>query len=722
MKTRQTKGNATMQTIFRVLVLAVPVFVVLWLTASQLVGRSYSYVQTFNTIGDATSTGWANFGTAADAWPNGPYRMGRGGIFSANNPLYLANDQDTPSVITVAGGELQIFGRPNNCDITFNNIWMGKVARFLPQNSISFGSNIRASSFTPFGFMVTRTYAHVDSNNERATESTYHQSAINIWLARYEASKVNEWDQLTDAVYFFELTKRNWTASIDTSRLGYFDGKENFPATASGPTNQSYSGFSSSDWRIDYSAPGDTQYNTTTATTGLLNAYNYVLNGSVINPNTKKLMIRMLHDGSSVRYYLNPNSDGGLPGQPNEFYMIGKSDVSWNSDLMVMFGHESLFYMSEDQSAKYDDFVVRSVCDVLTASINPRRVLAGGSDIRYTIDITPTIQSSDSGIGEIIIAKPAFMTNKWQLATISVSNDYDDNGSLSSLSISTTTMPSAANQCYVRAFTNYDGRAEMLKIIFHSTPTSTGVIRSTTDNKIIRIGFNLKTPAVANSTGGEFEVYANLEKYNDFTWTYAQMVGDANGGLPTTGMKKAVPATEVGVTAPDTTMTVRSYGQPRAFASVTTSPAVINQGTTTESITAVTYEISTKGVVDRPAISQAVIELPTNAFLVTNASSLLINDDAGNISFSQTGGKRFITLNYAQDLVGSLPGMNGYDRITFTMYGTPILPEGVTNTNMVFPSTVNASAFVNGATAQYTETNTEFLKQTVSIAADNPKV
>lgn len=660
---------------------ALALLVLLWAGTQSLEGRSYYYYQNFASETAATNAGWTNIGN--------PYRIGRDGYFNIPNTGPLQGP-DNPGFIRVNANRLQIIGRANNGQLAYNNIWAGRVAQFIPKNTTEFGTNFSASPTEPIGFLIIRDYANIDSNNDLMwDDDEYHITAINIWIAQEDTSVTNEWDNLANFVYFMEYAQMNppnGAGNEDRSKLGWFDGSEHFPTTAYGQTNDAYTAFSGNTWRTLYDD----------ADGGDNNAYFY---GSPDNPNTQPLGIRVTHDGSKIRFYLNPNplpSDGILDGEPNEFFLFGEVSVAWNTDMKVMFGHESLYFLPEDTTAHYGDFLVRSVCKTASATNNLHKVLAG-TDNTYRLTVVPTFEANDSGIGELIIRKPSFITNDWQLSTVMVTNASD--GSFGPLTRQVNSMP--ANNGQFGVFRTTDGD---LKILFYTDSGTPGVINNGTGNKTNIVVFTLGTPETANGTGDNFQVFANLEKYRNWNW-------DVNN-LPTTGKKQAQP---MGSSA----LLVQTFQQPFAWAAVSSSPGVINEGGTGDAYTEaqITYEISTKNVSDRPAISQAIISVPAG-FSISNVASLLINNDAVNIQVTNN----FIVLNYADDAVGSLPSPNGYDRITFTTLGTPDIPDGVTNQKYQFSSTVSASRFIQGASHQSTDTNSLYPSQMITVAAEDPKL
>lgn len=400
-------------------------------------GTSYYYHEPFTSVASASNNGW-NFSR---------YNLGRDGILNAPDEPRLWTDINNLATNDISGGQFRIYGRPNNCILAYNNYWVGRAVQFIPLSNATFGANFSASATQPIGFSIIRHHANIDVNMDIQGDTEYHQASLNIWLAQEDLSVTNELDNLANFAYFMELAKENSVAG-DVSRLGYFGGAEVFPATATGPTNASYAGFATGTWRIDYDNVN---------AQGTLNG----IRNSSDSPNLNPLGIRMTHDGSTIRFYLNPNpisGDGRLDGEPNEYFYFGSVSVGWNTDMKVMLGHESLYFANETQDGIYDDFLVRTVCNTLTASISPQQVLAG-ANTTFKVVAVPTISANDSGIGEITIKKPSYITNEWQLSTVIVSNS--SSGTFNQLTRLTTGIPATTSQ--FRVLTNSDGD---LKVIF----------------------------------------------------------------------------------------------------------------------------------------------------------------------------------------------------------------------------------------------------------------
>lgn len=651
-----------------------------------LMAVSYYYHEPFNNTASAQTAGWNNItGTANQGHP-----VGRDGLFNATGTVYGGFLPEAPSIIGVNNGRLYLIGRPNNGELLYNNIWVGKAAQFIPANSATFGNtNLRATAENPLGFQIMRTYAYVDPNGEAQGETQYNRSGLTLWMVQDSSTVVNEWDNYANFVYMYDQTSMNWDGAADTARIGWFDGTEHFPVQT-GVTNM-----------LDYSNYDITrfywQYDDNTGTD-----YSHLYPGFTepITANNNAVIFRMTHDGSTVNYYLNPNpygtNAGPLSTAPNTFVLIGKSQVSWNDNIKFMLGHETMYFLNESADGEYDDFLIRSVCDTLLASITPQRVVVDQTNT-FKVTVVPTFNANDSGIGEILIKKPAYITSSWDLDQIFVTNA--SSGSFAQLTKAAGTLP--ANNGEFAPSVTPDG---LLRILYRTTDSGSGVINSSSANLTNVIVFKILMPAGASSDGGDFQVFANLEKYDGWAYTILN--------LPTTGKKKALPA------ATDA-LKVKSYRQPYANASVTAAPAVINQGTVDEAESVFSYELSTRDISGRPPISQAIIAFPSN-FVVyqTNIKSLYIYNDTANISLTNGNGSNYIVLNYTE---GALPGEGGYDRITFTGYGTPQIAQDATNEKFKFVSWINSSNVV-GASLQSTGTNSAFPSQMVTIAAPDPVV
>ena len=655
------------------------VILIIFSLVNLLYSDSIYYLETFDNWSSYTANGWI---------PD--YRYGRDGVFYHGPRTYPAWSDDSPSTNDINGGRLRIYGRANNGDLNYNNYWVGRVVKFVPQNCPSIGSSLKATSANPFGFQIIRYYSLVDPNEELQVTSDYHQCDINVWLVRNEPEKTNEWDTLENFVYFMEKMVDTWA----NSRFGYFSGSEFLPdVTSLTCADGSTFNFATADWQINYD-DGDAWNNPPNS-----------IYGTPTTQNSNRLGIRFTHDGSKIKIYLNPNpinGDGYNETSPNAWFLLGTINVGWNTNLAVMIGHETLYYLTESQESIYDNFLIRTVSSNVFAEIYPVKVRKN-TDITFTLEIKGSFSSNDSGIGEILIKKPEGY-GAWNLANVNVYTNYvlmskitgDSNPSTGTVGVSIT------------------NGGQSLKIRFCKTSGATNDIIDYYNNKPIKVEFTLKTPATPDASGQDFEVYVNNEKYPD---TGGDITLNAGGiKYATTGWQKAIPG-DVSTNINTSSLTVKVYNDPQAFAGITVNPQPVYEDETGINSYTYFYEVSTSGVSDAPDISKLIINVPAG-FNVSNVHSLLIIDDTNNIKVSNN----MIIVDYYNDPAGKLPSPGGYDKITIVAYGTPDLPVNTLYTDYLWSSEVSSENIVVGSSNQFTTTNSEYPSQSIRVIIVSPEL
>ena len=339
---------------------------------------------------------------------------------------------------------------------------------------------------------------------------------------------------------------------------------------------------------------------------------------------------------------------------------------------------------SQEYNVSYTNFLIRTVCKSLTASIIPRNV-AIGATVTYTNIMKASFSNTDAGIGELIIEKPSGFS-KWSNIQV-LTNDVP-------LTVLTTGTQVGINQVLVT--TNGD----MMKIRFlQNLPSTGGVIKS--DTTVIKVIYTLTAPTNANP-GVEFKTYADCIKYDYTGYTL----------WATTGKKKAYPE------SPQSTY-VKIYNSPQAFAGITVSPTPVYEDNSGTEAYTYYYEFSTTGVTNTPDISKVIINYPAGINISpSDVSSLLLQDDTNNIYVSNNQ----IIIDYYNDPTGKLPSPNGYDRITIIGYGTPDLPLNTLYSDYSWPSVVSSEGIVIGSSNQLTTTNSTYPSQKIRVIIVSPEI
>jgi len=659
----------------------IKVFLVLvfsFLVAFEGFGISYYYYDSFANGLSITNNGW-QMNTL----------RGKSGIFKkATNLNPDFGEQDPPGsgfpacpsaqTVGTANGvsdpSLIIYGRGNNEQLTLNNYFVGNGIKFIPVSNTNIARVIVAKPEEPFGFTVVRRMARVDNLSDARPQSLYHKSYVNVWIAE-ENYKTNEWDNYNNFVVFYEGMVGNATLS----EWGFYRGGLNNFNFASGvftnywgdTTNFSYLRVNMQDANSSYT-----------------NMNFYGGNAGTSYANTNVIGLKITHDGTKVTFYLNP----APYSTTGSWYKVGETPVAWYSNLVVEFGNDSLIFVSEAQEAYWDDFTIRTVTSNTVAYITPSEVVKNSTNI-YTIVISNDITTSDSGVGEIKITKPAGF-GAWDTNAVWVENNYITSANTNNRVFSG---EPAQNQFLVRVDPS---DPNSLLIRFRMTTPGPGIIDSSAANKTIKVSFRLVTPSTPDVSGNyKFSVYVdcNKEPGTATTINYA-----------TTGWKKSY---EVG-----TGLSTKVYDDPYMYAGLSFSPTPMYEG---NNVYEMIYDFSTSGLTNRPDLGVVEILIP-NGFVVSNYYQSIILGSLANTYITQTNynGTNRIRINYA----GAgyyLPGQNGLERIKFYVTETPDLPVGVKTSNFVWPQMV----YDKFSTSRYLiyNTNATYPRQNTLVVIHSPQ-
>lgn len=648
-------------------------------------------------IGMAYGYYYLNHFTAnTDGWIlNYPY--GRAGV--------SLNPTDTTMNLNTGGnGTLQIRNNVNAGDSSYLGFWVGRMAFYSNQS-------FTASPTNPFGVEFRRTYSRVDPHAEiylnDNPESHRHMAAQSYWL-------VQETTPLDTGVEF--STFPNYVLMYDMMRMTY--------NTGSGQPRSTWGYYISSEQRFDLTSttrPDGTSYDITDNATYTLE-WNYddhygdgtrenigdgdFGNGTynAIRNNTNAVVIRMTHDGSNVRFYINPDPDDSNP-YPNEFLLVGSAPISWSDNIKVMMGHEAKRADCEKQEADYDYVLVRSVASSLVSEIYPYQIKKGSTNT-YQIVITPTFTANDAGIGELVITKPAaYDAFAWNVGDVQVFSDNGtgtNHGTISTIQkmTYTGTVPTADNEVYITV----DGAN--LKLRFRQTSdANNGVINSSTSDKRIVVVFPMRSPDTANATGDSFQIHADCVKYD----------GQDYSRWSTTGRMQSVAGDAYGSLFAGNTLSVQRFIDPDSLATVSPELIYIGANRTVYLYVATTNQNS-------PPISELRIQVPpgyeVNTADPTRFSSLYISSNDSHVFATNVSGTNFIYVRYEAD--GSpLPSPGGLDRITIELDSTPTNFSGP-QTNTVWNATVYSS--VAGTSGTQCRTNGTYPNRNVIVRQLPPDV
>ena len=304
--------------------------------------------------------------TLGGEWSN-DLRYGQAGLFTNENNL------DENSVIQTSGGELVFTGSPhikalNVNEYEFNGTWIG--------NGVMLTNEYSASSSHPFGFDIKRTkasFGHSRSGQDRF------QTELTVWLIQQE-KLIAEWQKFVNMFMLFDNAQ---TTSGNYTRFGSYQGAPAFLDLRQSSNARNRIIDISSNYGAGESINSYYEYDATPVT------------------NTNHYIIRITHDGSVIRSYINPDPDDTDPDLPNEFCMILAEPVTWQSNMVIYLNHAVRGRDDYDTYAAYDYLLIRSVARDSTGFLLPEAGI--GAFALYNRTLTG---ENDSGFNTLTLTFP----------------------------------------------------------------------------------------------------------------------------------------------------------------------------------------------------------------------------------------------------------------------------------------------------------------------------
>lgn len=661
----------------RVLILLIATVVMLPMVAGA---KSLYYYEPFTNVTAASNNGWS--------WD---FRMSRDmmveEVWGTGNTYPSA-----PGAVDINFERLEIYGRPNDNDLSWNNWYIGDGAKWSPADCAALGSNsITATAERPFGYTIIRYTNSVDPNIDVHGDAAYHKSLATVWMAQDNGASqlLDRWD---DFVFFFD--KQHGPDLFNN--FGYFQEYEHvlsFTADLNSDIDSIDPGNLENFFEKDYDDEGGGD-NTTAA--------HFAGGSGYHDPVVDEMGIKITHNGSIVSIYINPDPLDNTGALENTWVKVADAPVGWYDDIVAFFGIESPFYLGGHTESQYDNFMVRTIASNTIASITPLKALAGAT-VDFTATVSPqNVETDDSGVGEIYIKKPAGY-GAWVLTTVSVTHPDEDALNRQ------TSVPISDGDFYVKTA---GASSEYLHIRFYM---NTGAANNIATNGNITISFSLATPATPNSDGSDFGVYVDCSKHADSGrgWLDVNTTGIK---YATTGKMKASPVNSG-------ELTVKTYSQPQAYAKLEYSPSPLTIGNEQANFT---VKVSTEGIVNAPDIGRVRIQIPSG-FTVSNNTpgdtvNLQIKSSVLGAAVSSTnafvsGG--YIYVNYTN--IGGLAGVNGFDKIEFYEYGTPTGFSGL-YTNYLWQVAVDSDGVVEGTSWSNAMTNSVYNSQEARVTVSNAMI
>lgn len=331
----------------------------------------------------------------------------------------------------MSNGKLEIKGcpSPGDSNSSRDGRWKGKY--------IFHTNRYSASEVTPFGWEVIREAAFID-----LSDTAINPPAGGNWVPGTSLDARKHATLGLAMFYDDPLNPARKVFSIDRTYEGatfqnYFEFVEHMGFLTSAYRRYEY--YDSSEVSLESAFLGGVRPDG--SSTNLSNAmyYDYQMNvnSAIVLTNTtwnsNAIGFRIIHDGSSLNLYVNPNPYGQRPAYPGEWIYVGKRSVIWASNFQIMIGHGQRGfggYLGHEWAfGTFDNLLIRSACDNSTITFSPASI---SNAINYqTISIVITnviLPTQNAGVNYLRIIKPAsFDYTNDLIAGISVKTHFSNN-------------------------------------------------------------------------------------------------------------------------------------------------------------------------------------------------------------------------------------------------------------------------------------------------------
>lgn len=501
---------------------------------------------------------------------------GTGTVYGRDGVIEASTNSNTVSSNST-GATIEFTGEINNNDIDYLGIWLGSMVRYT-------GGTYTATAESPFGVQLIKKFTRLDPHNDNSNDESHrHMNGLSLYIYQNPGTVFGTTgSQLSNFIYLYEIYRAQRPAigaGIEPySNWGYYQSAEsNFNlASVTRPDGQSTD--------LSHAVIGqhlqwnyDDYYSecTTNGSACLDDSGNFTDGIANADPdNTNHIGMRVINDGSKFRFYLNADPDDNDAGLPNEYIEVGSVNASFTENMSVMFGVESGRYDTENQTVRFDDFLIRSVADQgsanTNAEISPTTINEDATAVPFNLVINPTVNTDDAGISEIKITRPSSF-GPWDISNINVYTEHGAGPVYSEIgTINAMTIENAGTTCtFTGSFTSQpaDGTARLCtsgnELIIRFRAVDSG------DNDVVRndkigISFSLNAPTSPDAAGSSFAVFLRNEKYDN---SHSDNTTGNNGlKYATTGRQK-VSAGDAHTYTADS-LSVKTLGVPVAYASI----------------------------------------------------------------------------------------------------------------------------------------------------------
>lgn len=530
-----------------------------------------------------------------NGWTNN-FWYGREGVIIPKPDDGTGNNESddlTNEVITAmsrqhfTNGKLEIIGSPSPGDLgsSRDGRWKGKWV----WNT----NRYKATPYIPFGWEIIRERAFLDP-------SSLPGGGVTAWVPGATGTKVDARKHSTLGIaMYYDDPASPLSKTYDFDRANEYAAFQNYfefveHAGCWGQSNYDvrryFEYFESAEVQIDNNMtntlrPDGGKTNVLSFLTWDYDLTNNVATNTASATNTNAIGFRMIHDGTNLSLYVNPNPYATVSGRPSEWLLVVSRPVTWNSNFSFMVGHQQRGfggYLGDEWAfGTFDNLLIKSAADSSTLLFEPSSTQASnGFQTVKLILSNVLLPTTNSGINYIRIIKPSVFA--WDTNNISVSTRYD--GSTHSLSMSTYASGKSFADTEAYILTNY-GEDEV-RIILGAQITNMTVA----SNEHIEISIPVK---ITNDDFPDyaFSVYVMAEVFSDMPVT-------KKSNYSTCGFQRVSGDGKIKY----------KYVKPEAYSSIT--PTSIYQGNTTYSFF---YRLAAKTTSENQGqapIKKAAIQMP----------------------------------------------------------------------------------------------------------------
>lgn len=320
----------------------------------------------------------------------------------------------------------------------------------------------------------------------------YYDNPLALVNKAYGVSRTNEYESFERYVDFVDHCGC-WGSSNNDMRqmISYYDGSE---VSLNSKITSALS-------------PSGTQTNVSS----ILNwDYNLTANIST-STNTNAIGFRLVHTGSSIAFYVNPNPYDMLPNMPNEWLYLDERGVTWTNNFQFMIGTQIYGfsgYLGQEMAwASFDNLLVRNATVATGFWVQPLEI-PSERDVHYfsiylSNQLLPFPESA--GVNSVRIAPPAgFAWDARWAQRVVVEPDWEGGKPLRVVSFDAAKYPGKDEVAVLP-----EASGGELRLVLGSQMEA----KERAQARLLKLSFPLRALPDASGAPGSFTVSVNAEQF-----------------------------------------------------------------------------------------------------------------------------------------------------------------------------------------------------------------